>query len=193
MKMLINNMIKVFSGVLLCLILTSTVNANDFKLVKNKNVNWEILVDTSQDITFFANTGNGIDTNLFAPFVPGSTYWVKGNLYPAGSVNPNTFAVDPSKKIGEWFCTGTRVRNIFALQLPADKGLVYEEANFTFRLNNGEAVYTKTIALFGEDSNLNVIYSNIKGIKAGDVLTNPNSSVKFSPPNYILVTGFKIK
>lgn len=170
-------------ALLLCLAFTTPAiakNSSDKK--HNKKIDWEILVDANQEITFFANDANsGISTDLFGPFVPGSTYWIKGNLYPAGSVNPNTFQVDECKKIGEWYCTGTRVRDIYGQVSPGD---LYEEAYFTFRLNNGRVIFTKHDAFVGEPTITHVLFSNIKGVKAGDLLTTDTAN--FNPP-YVLV------
>lgn len=165
-----------------------------FSVFADDKIDWEILVDANQPGTFYANTGTVISTDLFAPFVPGSTYWLKGNLYPKGSVDPNNYQVNANKKIGEWYCTGTRVRNVLPnnQNIPvAAPGELYEEAYFTFRLNNGDVIYTKQQAFFQKPGRAIVIFSNVKGVKTGDIFgTNPND-VNFSPP-YILVKNLKL-
>jgi len=187
MTVILNKAVKLASAAVLCAGFTLSAYANN-------KINWEILVDNSQPGTFYANTGTGISTDLFATFVPGSTYWLKGNLYPSGSVDPNTFQVDPNKKIGEWYCTGTRVRNVLPPAPVAAPGELYEEAYFTFRLNNGDVIYTKQHQYFQQPGRAIVIFSNVKGVKAGDIIGNNNNPTDqyFSPPNYILVKNLKL-
>lgn len=154
-------------------------------VLAGKNVAWEILIDLNDPQHFFANIGTEINSDTFAPFVPGSTYWLSGTLYPAGSVDSATFQVDQSKKIGEWHCTGTRVSDINVLQAPADNGRITEEANFTFRLNNGGVIYTKQQFIFIDGvqdiSKAYVIFSNVPGTKANKVMISDNVEIFLSP------------
>jgi hypothetical protein len=125
------------------------------------------------DSAFFANTGAGIRYNFLdsVPLPAGTTYVLRGLIYPAGTISlsqsdygvSGNQVLNASNSIGQWRCVGSRLTDYSAASLPPS-GTVLEEANFTFALrglqSSDSSVYSKGWFVSGSNAPRSVLSSN---------------------------------